>query len=98
MATKKAKNVVENEVVVKESDKLTNSIDKKSSLSNKGVVVNTEKLFVRNKPLKGSSKIVMAIPEGTEVTIELAEPINDFYFVSVRGQVGYCYKKYIELK
>lgn len=70
----------------------------KTVKSNKGVVVNCSKLFVRNKPNKINSMIVTVIPVGTEVTVEQKECENDFYKVSVDGYSGYCAKPYIRLK
>lgn len=70
----------------------------KAIKSNKGVVVNCSKLFVRSKPNKINSTILTVISVGTEVTIEQKECKNDFYKVSVDGYSGYCAKPYIMLK
>lgn len=63
-----------------------------------GVVVECEKLNVREQAVTGS-KILCEINAGAEVIIDMDASTNEFYRVfTVSGIEGYCMKKYISIQ
>lgn len=89
--------VVENEIVISETDVPVEQETKPVI----GVVTGCTRLNVRTKPNKNSD-VEIVIPKGTEVEILNPESNGDFYNVehhsSKMGFVGYCMKKFIEIK
>ncbi len=65
------------------------------SISKMGIVVNCEKLNVRNEPDKNAD-IVQIIDASSKVEISLNDSTDEFYKVYTEtGMSGYCKKQYV---
>ena len=66
------------------------------SISKMGIVVNCEKLNVRNEPDKNAD-IVQIIDASSKVEISLNDSTDEFYKVYTEtGMSGYCKKQYVK--
>lgn len=64
-----------------------------------GIVVDCEKLNVRDYPSLHNGVVICAVDRGSELMIDLDDSNEHWYSVcNSAGLMGYCMKKFVELK
>lgn len=93
----KKEEVKEEEPKVEEINEEDDTKEFKEDELKDGVVVECENLNIR-KEGKVDASILIVVPVGTEVAIDMNDNTNDFYNVILKdGTEGFAMKKYIKL-
>lgn len=84
--------------IVEEERVKDDAVEVDTSIEKVGVVVNCEKLNIREEASK-DSKILHVVDAGTELTIDTERSLEGWYYISnADGVNGFCMKDYVHME